>query len=203
MCPGGIIAPACTSEGEVVVNGWSPSKRNNPYANSGIVVTVEEKDLNRFEKYGPLGALYFQQEVEQKAFTLGGGKFVAPAQRMVDFTMDKVSTSLPGCSYLPGLQSASLKDVLPPFIHTRLQQAFVEFGKKMKGYFTNDAVVVATESRTSSPVRIPRNPATMQHPQIDNLYPCAEGAGYAGGIVSAAMDGENVASQVAARLLRI
>ena len=202
MCPGGIIAPACTSEGELVVNGWSPSKRNNPFANSGIVVTVEEKDLNRFEKLGPLAAMYFQQSVEQKAFTAGGGKFVAPAQRMVDFTKGKVSSSLPNCSYLPGIHSVSLKEVLPVFIHTRLQEAFVEFGKKMKGYFTNDAVVVATESRTSSPVRIPRNTATLQHPQIDNLYPCAEGAGYAGGIVSAAMDGENVASQVAARLLQ-
>jgi uncharacterized FAD-dependent dehydrogenase len=202
MCPGGIIAPACTSRGELVVNGWSPSKRNNPYANSGIVVTVEERDLNQFEKYGSLAAMYFQQSVEQKAFACGGGKFVAPAQRMVDFTMGKVSSTLPACSYLPGLQTASLKEVLPVFIHERLQQAFVEFGKKMKGYFTNDAVVVATESRTSSPVRIPRNPATMQHPQIDNLYPCAEGAGYAGGIVSAAMDGENVASRVAAKLLQ-
>jgi len=202
MCPGGIIAPACTSEGELVVNGWSPSKRNNPFANSGIVVTVEEKDLNRFEKHGPLAAMYFQQSVEQKAFNSGGGKFVAPAQRMVDFTKDKVSTSLPDCSYLPGLRSASLKEVLPMFIHARIQEAFVEFGKKMKGYFTNDAVVVATESRTSSPVRIPRNAVSMQHPQIENLYPCAEGAGYAGGIVSAAMDGENVALQVTARLLK-
>jgi uncharacterized FAD-dependent dehydrogenase len=202
MCPGGIVAPACTSAGELVVNGWSPSKRNNPFANSGIVVTVEEKDLKRFEKYGPLAAMYFQQSVEQKAFASGGGKFVAPGQRMVDFIKDMVSPKLPACSYLPGLRSASLKEVLPPFIYTCLQEAFVAFGKKMKGYFTNDAVVVATESRTSSPVRIPRNAVTLQHPQIENLYPCAEGAGYAGGIVSAAMDGENVASQVAASLLR-
>ena len=201
MCPGGIIAPACTSPGELVVNGWSPSKRNNPFANSGIVVTIEEKDVHHLSKYGPLAAMHFQQEVEQKAFKVGGGKFVAPAQRMVDFTKDKVSSSLPACSYLPGLRSVTLNEVLPPFIQTRLQRAFVEFGKKMKGYFTNDAVVVATESRSSSPVRIPRNAVTMQHPQIDNLYPCAEGAGYAGGIVSAAMDGEKVATQVAARLL--
>ncbi|HZI54804.1 MAG TPA: FAD-dependent oxidoreductase, partial [Chitinophagaceae bacterium] len=176
MCPGGIIAPAATSQGELVVNGWSPSKRNNPYANSGIVVTVEEKDAHVYRNYGPLAAMHFQQSTEKTAFIAGGGKFVAPAQRMVDFCREKVSASLPVCSYLPGLHSVSLKEVLPPFIHARLQQAFIEFGKKMKGYFTNEAVIVAPESRTSSPVRIPRNAATMQHPQIENLYPCAEGA---------------------------
>ena len=202
MCPGGIIAPAATAPGELVVNGWSPSKRNNPFANSGIVVTVEEKDTYPFRNYGPLAAIYFQQSIEQKAFIAGGGKFVAPAQRMVDFSRDKVSATLPACSYLPGLHPVCLKEVLPPFIHTRLQQAFIEFGKKMKGYFTNEAVVVAPESRTSSPVRIPRNAITMQHPQIDNLYPCAEGAGYAGGIVSAAMDGEKAASRITEILLR-
>lgn len=197
MCPGGIIAPAATAPGELVVNGWSPSKRNNPYANSGIVVSVEEKDWQAFHKYGPLAAMYFQREVEQMAFTTGGGKFVAPAQRLVDFCENKVSASLPGCSYLPGIRSAKLKEVLPAFIHKRLQEGFRAFGKKMKGYYTNDAVVVATESRTSSPVRIPRNTVTLQHPQISNLYPCGEGAGYAGGIVSAAMDGERVAVQLA------
>jgi uncharacterized FAD-dependent dehydrogenase len=203
MCPGGIIAPAATAPGEVVVNGWSPSKRNNPYANSGIVVSVEEKDLQAYKKYGPLAGMFFQQEVEQKAFLLGGGNVVAPAQRLVDFTENKMSASLPDCSYLPGIRSISLKEVLPNFIHKRLQIAFKEFGKKMparfggSGYFTNDAVVVATESRTSSPVRIPRNEETLQHPQIKNLYPCGEGAGYAGGIVSAAMDGEKVATQIA------
>jgi uncharacterized FAD-dependent dehydrogenase len=196
MCPGGIIAPAATSPGELVVNGWSPSRRNNPYANSGIVVSVEEKDISSFSKYKELAAMYFQQSVEQKAFAAGGGKFVAPGQRMVDFTKDTVSTSLPGCSYLPGIHSVSLKEVLPAFIHTRLQKAFIEFGKKMKGYLTNDAIVVATESRTSSPVRIPRDSVSLHHPQIKNLYPCGEGAGYAGGIVSAAMDGEKVASQI-------
>lgn len=201
MCPGGIIAPAATSPGELVVNGWSPSKRNNPYANSGIVVSVEEKDINAFSKYKELAAMYFQQSVEQKAFVAGGGgKFVAPAQRLVDFTKDKISASLPGCSYLPGIHSISLKEVLPAFIHTRLQKAFIEFGKKMKGYLTNDAVVVATESRTSSPVRIPRDIVSLHHPQIKNLYPCGEGAGYAGGIVSAAMDGEKVASRIIAVL---
>lgn len=196
MCPGGIIAPAATSPGELVVNGWSPSKRNNPFANSGIVVTVEEKDFQSYKQHGPLAAMFFQQAVERKAFEKGGGKFVAPAQRLVDFAENKISSSLPECSYLPGVHSSSLKEVLPPFVHKSLQQAFKEYGKKMKGYFTNDAIVVATESRTSSPVRIPRNPDTLQHPQIRNLYPCGEGAGYAGGIVSAAMDGERVAKQI-------
>jgi uncharacterized protein len=194
MCPGGIIAPAATSPGELVVNGWSPSKRNNPFANSGIVTSIEEKDVQSFRQYGGLAGVYFQQAVEQKAFQAGGGKFVAPAQRLVDFCGNKMSSSLPSCSYLPGIKSSLLSEVIPPFIHKNLQQAFKEFGKKMKGYFTNEAVVVATESRTSSPVRIPRDPVSLYHPRIKNLYPCGEGGGYAGGIVSAAMDGETIAS---------
>ncbi|MEO8582876.1 MAG: FAD-dependent protein [Flavitalea sp.] len=197
MCPGGIIAPASTANHELVVNGWSPSKRNNPFANSGMVVSVEEKDFkNLSEKYGPLAALFFQKEVEEKAFDHGGGNFVAPAQRLTDFTSKIFSSSLPGCSYLPGINSALLHDVLPPFVYSSLAKGFKEFGKKMKGYFTNEAVVVATESRTSSPVRIPRDPVSLQHPQIKGLYPCGEGAGYAGGIVSAAMDGERVATMI-------
>ncbi len=200
MCPGGIIAPAATNPGEIVVNGWSPSKRNNPFANSGIVVTVEKDKLKDYIKYGALAALQFQKEVEKRSFEWGGGKLVAPAQRMVDFTCKKFSDSLPGCSYLPGINPAMLNEVLPSFVYASLQQAFVEFGKKMKGYFTNEAVVVATESRTSSPVRIPRNHLSLEHPQIKNLYPCGEGAGYAGGIVSAAMDGERVAERIAVRL---
>ena len=217
MCPGGIIAPAATSPGELVVNGWSPSKRNNPYANSGIVVTVENRDLQDLKRYRDfeeianqsikvltteLGMMYFQQYVERKAFVAGGGKLVAPAQRMIDFTNNKVSATLPDCSYLPGLNPSPLNEVLPKFIHTSLQEAFKEFGKKMRGYVTNEAVVVATESRTSSPVRVPRDADTLQHPQLKNLYPCAEGAGYAGGIVSAAMDGERVAAQITGFLLR-
>jgi uncharacterized FAD-dependent dehydrogenase len=215
MCPGGIIAPASTDNGELVVNGWSPSKRNNPYANSGMVVQVENRDLeslNDFEAINhasedvlssALGMMHFQKYVERKAFNAGGGKFVAPAQRLIDFCDNKISSSLPGCSYLPGVHSTSLKDVLPPFIYKRLQGAFKEFGKKMKGYFTNEAIVVATESRTSSPVRIPRDADTLQHVQIKNLYPCGEGAGYAGGIVSAAMDGERVADKISALLNKI
>ena len=210
MCPGGIIAPASTNNEELVVNGWSPSKRNNPFANSGMVVTVEKQDVSEipeFKSYlkanetgldSELSMMFFQQMVERKAYTAGGGKFVAPAQRMVDYCNNNISGSLPVCSYLPGLASADLRSVLPSFIHESLQEGFKAFGKKMKGYYTNDAVIVATESRTSSPVRIPRNNETLQHPQIKNLYPCGEGAGYAGGIVSAAMDGERVAAMIAA-----
>ena len=154
----------------------------------------EFSDLN-----SPLLMMNFQKEVEEIAFAAGGGKFVAPAQRMVDFTEDKISTSLPRCSYIPGIHSTSLKEVFPPFISKRLKTALKLFGKKMpsrnkqSGYFTNEAVLVATESRTSSPVRIPRDEQSLHHPQIKNLFPCGEGAGYAGGIVSAAMDGERVA----------
>jgi hypothetical protein len=200
MCPGGIIAPASTSEGELVVNGWSPSKRNNPFANSGIVVAVDEKDFKAFGGSGPLAAMQFQASVEHRAYEAGGGRFVAPAQRMTDFCEFKISTSLPDSSYLPGLHSADLAAVLPPFVYRSLAAAFKEFGRKMKGYYTEDAVVVATESRTSSPVRIPRDPISLQHPQVTGLYPCGEGAGYAGGIVSAAMDGERVAAAIARRV---
>jgi uncharacterized protein len=199
MCPGGIIAPAATSAGQLVVNGWSPSKRNNPYANSGMVVQVEMSDIVQkklIDTSGELSMLRFQQDVEEKSFAAGGGKFVAPAQRMVDFSTGKLSADLPDCSYQPGIKAAPLNEVLPAFIYDALAKGFIAFGKKMKGYFTNDAIVVATESRTSSPVRIPRNAETLTHPQLANLYPCAEGAGYAGGIVSAAMDGERLALQL-------
>jgi len=207
MCPGGIIAPAATAAGELVVNGWSPSKRNNPFANSGMVVQVELEDaVKAVEKFrglegldkDPLVLMHFQQMVEQQCFDSGGGQFVAPAQRMADFSNNTVSSSLPVCSYQPGVHSVALKEVLPGFIYQALTKGFIEFGKKMPGYFTNEAIVVATESRTSSPVRIPRDNNSLAHPQIKNLYPCAEGAGYAGGIVSAAMDGERVAMQIAA-----
>lgn len=197
MCPGGIIAPAATSPGELVVNGWSPSKRNNPYANSGMVVTVDESDFAPFAANGPLAAMYYQQSVEQDAYKAGGGKFVAPAQRMTDFVKGKVSSSLPENSYIPGVNSVDLRDVLPAAVHTRLGEAFKAFGKKIRGYYTEDAILVATESRTSSPVRIPRDTTSLMHPQVTGLYPCGEGAGYAGGIVSAAMDGERVAEAIA------
>lgn len=196
MCPGGIIAPCATAPGEIVTNGWSPSKRNNKFANSGIVVSVDEKDLKQFEKDGPLKGLRYQQMVEQKAWELGGKTQVAPAQRMADFCEGKVSSSLNECSYLPGVRSVSLYDVLPASIAQRLKEGFKQFGKKMKGYYTNEAMLVAVESRTSSPVRIPRNHETLQHVQVQGLYPCGEGAGYAGGIVSAAIDGINIANLI-------
>ncbi|MBM3432604.1 MAG: FAD-binding protein [Bacteroidetes bacterium] len=200
MCPGGIIAPAATAAGEIVVNGWSPSKRNNPYANSGIVVSVNPADCQTYQNKGPLAVLAFQQEIEQKAFQAGGGKLMAPALRLTDFCEGKISTDLPHCSYLPGIRPADLTEILPTFIHTRLQEAFRRTGRKMKGYYTKEAVVVATESRTSSPVRIPRDQQKLNHPEINNLYPCGEGSGYAGGIISAAMDGERVALAIAAVL---
>jgi uncharacterized FAD-dependent dehydrogenase len=197
MCPGGIIAPASTAPGELVVNGWSPSKRNNPFANSGIVVSVELADLKSKNKStDPLALLQFQQKVEQTAFKAGGGNLQAPAQRLVDFCENRFSTNLPTCSYVPGIVPTNLKDVLPTFIQDRLRLGFKQIAKKMRTYYTNQAVLVATESRTSSPVRIPRDPKTLQHPQIPSLYPCGEGAGYAGGIVSAAMDGERVATAI-------
>ncbi len=200
MCPGGIIAPAATAPGELVVNGWSPSKRNNAFANSGTVVAVDEKDFAAYKFYGPLAAMHYQQMVEQKSFAAGGGKLMAPAQRLVDFTNNKISGTLPECSYIPGLNSVSLKEVLPAEVSIALQSAMVDFGKKMKGYYTNEAVMVATESRTSSPVRIPRDKDTLQHIQIKGLFPCAEGAGYAGGIISAAIDGERCADAAVAVL---
>ena len=208
MCPGGIIAPAATAPGEIVVNGWSPSKRDNPYANSGMVVQIDvpiaanylKKNKNSLPENHPLLLLAFQKEVEQAAFRKGGGLQVAPAARLIDFCSNKVSANLPDASYLPGLHSAPLNEVLPSFVNRTLQEGFKAFGKKMKGYYTNDAVVVATESRTSSPVRIPRDADKLHHPQIKNLYPCAEGAGYAGGIVSAAMDGQKLAEQIASIL---
>jgi uncharacterized FAD-dependent dehydrogenase len=183
-----------------VVNGWSPSKRNNPYANSGMVVTVDERDFAAYKFTGPLAAMQYQQMVEQNAFRAGGGKLVAPAQRMTGFIDGRVSSSLPDCSYLPGVHSVSLKEVLPKEVHTALRQGLVDFGKKMKGYNTSEAILVATESRTSSPVRIPRDKESLQHPQIVGLYPCGEGAGYAGGIVSAAMDGERIAETIALKI---
>jgi uncharacterized FAD-dependent dehydrogenase len=206
MCPGGIIAPAATAPGEIVVNGWSPSKRDNPYANSGMVVQIDiptaaqflKPTKNSLPENHPLLLLNFQQQVEQAAFALGGGLQVAPASRLIDFCTNKISSSLPDASYLPGLLAAPLQEALPNFVHTTLQEGFKAFGKKMKGYYTNDAIVVATESRTSSPVRIPRDADSLHHPQIKNLYPCGEGAGYAGGIVSAAMDGQKLAQQIAA-----
>ncbi|MGB5419763.1 NAD(P)/FAD-dependent oxidoreductase [Algibacter sp.] len=200
MCPGGFIVPAATANGEVVVNGMSPSKRNNLYANSGIVVEIDvHKDLPKYEQFGALKGLEYQKNLERLAFTAGGRSQVAPAQRLTDFVEGRLSNSLNPCSYQPGLNSAPLHSLLPKFIGGRLRKGFEAFGRKMKGYYTEEANVVGVESRTSSPVSIPRN-EQLQHIQISNLFPCGEGGGYAGGIVSAAMDGERCAEAATGNL---
>lgn len=196
MCPGGLIVPAATAPGEIVVNGMSMSKRDSPYANSGTVVAVEPEDLIPFKKHGVFAGLEFQKSVEQKMFAYGDGSQKAPSQRLTDFSKGKMSRSLPGTSYIPGLVTAPVHSLLPDSISTRLQEAIQVFGRKMKGYFTAEANVVGTESRTSSPVKIPRNKQTYMHDDVSGLFPCGEGAGYAGGIISAAMDGQNVAKAV-------
>ncbi len=197
MCPGGIIAPCATGLQEVVTNGWSPSKRNNPFANSGMVVQVEPKDLPNYDPSDPFVSLNFQKSVEFACWEAAGKTQAVPAQRLLDFIAGKVSENLPETSYQPGLVSVDLNKVLPDFIAKRLKKAFLEFGQKMKGFSTNTAVLHAPESRTSSPVKIPRNDLTLQHVEISGLYPCGEGAGYAGGIISAAIDGMRCIQQIA------
>ncbi len=196
MCPGGFIVPAATAQNELVVNGMSPSKRDNLFANSGIVVAIELSDLRAYQKFGALAGMQFQRECEQQMWHAGGGTQKAAAQKLTDFVKGKVSNTLNPTSYVPGLQSEPMHQILPKHIAERLRRAFPEFGKKMKGYYSETANVIGIESRTSSPVRIPRDRETLQHPQITNLFPCAEGAGYAGGIVSAGIDGENCADAV-------
>lgn len=188
MCPGGIIAPAATAPNEVVVNGWSPSKRNGKFANSGMVVTVNPEHWQQQYGTGPLAALEFQKAVEHKAYQVFNS-IKAPAQRMDDFIQRKLSKDLPECSYLPGVGSSDLHGILPKFIGHSLAEGLAHFGKSMRGYRSNEAILVGVESRTSSPVRIPRDRETLRHLEISNLFPCGEGAGYAGGIVSAALDG--------------
>lgn len=202
MCPGGVIAPCATAPGEVVTNGWSPSKRDQPTSNSGIVVSLELKDFEPYKEFGPLSGLAFQKEIEQNAWKLGGMTQKVPAQRLVDFTKGKHSESIPKTSYQPGTTSVELGSLLPDFIHKTLQEGFRQFDHSMRGYLTNDAVVHAPESRTSSPVRIPRDNKTLEHLQIKGLYPCGEGAGYAGGIISAAIDGEKCAEQIKVSITR-
>jgi uncharacterized FAD-dependent dehydrogenase len=196
MCPGGIIVPAATENGQIVVNGMSNSRRNSPYSNAGIVVSVELSDLIAYQSHGSLAGLKFQEEIEQSAFNAVKQGQIAPAQRMTDFVNAKFSNQLNPTSYIPGLQSARLDEILPEFISSRLKQAFINFDVKMKGYLTQEANIVGVESRTSSPVRIPRDNESMQHLQIQNLYPCGEGAGYAGGIISSALDGVAVAEKI-------
>lgn len=196
MCPGGVIAPCATSPGEVVTNGWSPSKRDQATANSGIVVELKLEDFKPFAKFGPLAGMEFQKAIEQKAWHLAGETQKVPAQRMIDFTQNKVSASIPKTSYVPGTTSVELGQVFPGFLTQIMREGFQQFGKSMKGYLTNEAILHAPESRTSSPVRIPRDAQTLEHLQIKGLYPCGEGAGFAGGIVSAAIDGEKCALKI-------
>lgn len=196
MCPGGVIAPCATSPGEVVTNGWSPSKRDQATANSGIVIELKIEDFQPYAKFGALAGMEFQKAIEQKAWNLAGQSQKVPAQRMIDFVQSKVSADIPKTSYVPGTTSVEMGQVFPGFLTQILREGFSEFGKSMKGYLTNEAILHAPESRTSSPVRIPRHPETLEHVQIKGLYPCGEGAGYAGGIISAAIDGEKCSIKI-------
>lgn len=202
MCPGGLIVPAATAPNETVVNGMSMSRRDSAFANSGMVVEISEEDLQPYRKHGVFAALEYQKELERIAYKAGGDATQrAPAQRITDFVQKRVSSSLPDTSYIPGIHSAPLHEVLPAPIAKRLQKGLVEFGKRMKGYFSNEAIIVGVESRTSSPIKIPRQSNSLEHVSVKNLYPCAEGAGYAGGIISAAMDGQRVAHAIADAIL--
>jgi len=197
MCPGGIIVPSATEPGQLVVNGMSNSKRNSPYANSGIVTAIQAEDLGLFMDAGAFAGLEFQKSVEEACWKAGGMSQKAPAQRLADFVNGTVSGSLPSTSYHPGVTPAALHEILPPFVAKSLQQAFRLFDQSMKGFLTNEAIVLGTESRTSSPIRIPRDPETFEQLQIRRLYPCGEGSGYSGGIVSSAIDGVNCARALA------
>lgn len=200
MCPGGLIVPAATTPGEIVVNGMSMSRRDSPFANSGLVTSVEPEDIQPWAKHGVFSALEFQAEVEQRLFSAGDGSQKGPALRFTDFITGKLSSDLPRTSYIPGIYPAPLFELLPKFIYQRIREGLKDFGRQMHGYHTAEAIVVGTESRTSAPVRIPRDNDSLQHPEIVGLFPCGEGAGYAGGIISAAMDGQNVARAVARML---
>lgn len=197
MCPGGFIVPAATNQNEIVVNGMSPSKRDSPYANSGMVVAIDENDWKNFKQFGALAAMEFQKSIEKKAWEIAGKTQAAPAQRMLDFIQHKTSSSLLDTSYQPGLISSDIHSILPKEIAFCLIEGFKNFGNKMRGYLTNEAQIIGVESRTSSPVKIPRNKETFEHITTKRLFPCAEGAGYAGGIMSAAIDGERCAESIA------
>jgi uncharacterized FAD-dependent dehydrogenase len=201
MCPGGFIVPAATTPETIVVNGMSPARRNTPFANAGIVVELRLEDMGGDVLRDPLAGLRFQQGLERLAVHQGGGGQVAPAQRLADFVSGKRSRDLPETSYLPGLAASPLHEWLPKPICARLQEGLRVFDNKMRGFLTNDAIVVGVESRTSSSVRIPRDRETLEHVQIKGLYPCGEGAGYAGGILSSALDGENCAEALVKRRL--
>lgn len=198
MCPGGFIVPAMTAEDESVVNGMSPSERNSPYANSGIVTEIRLADFEHLRaEYGELAGLRFQQQLEQAARQAAGEGQKAPAQRVADFVSARRSATLPKTSYVPGTVPSDIGSWMPRFMAQALRGGIDSFGRKMHGFVTNEALVLGVESRTSTPVRIPRDPATLQHPEIGGLYPAGEGAGYAGGIISAALDGERIADAIA------
>lgn len=200
MCPGGWIVPASTENDEVVVNGMSLSRRDSPFANSGMVSTVEPEDVQfLFKEHGVLAGLAFQKELERTAKKAGGGGQVAPGQRATDFLTGKISPTLPETSYFPGMTSAPLHELLPAWITSRMREGFKLFGSQMHGYISSQALLLGFETRTSSPVRIPRRDDTLEHPEISGLFPCGEGAGYAGGIVSAAMDGLRIADAACVR----
>jgi uncharacterized FAD-dependent dehydrogenase len=200
MCPGGFIVPSATSQEEVIVNGMSPSERNSPYANSGIVVEIRPEDLKKYIKVGNLAGIEFQKELEREAWKNGGHTQSAPAQRLADFVAGVTSGTLPKVSYSPGVRSSPLHGWLPKAIGRRLREGFKQFGLIMNGYLTNEAVILGVESRTSSPVRIPRDPELMHHIRISGLYPCGEGSGYTGGIVSSAVDGMRAAEAIALKI---
>ena len=197
MCPGGFIVPAMTDAAQSVVNGMSPSGRTSPYANSGLVTEVRPAEFEHLRaEWGELAGLKFQQQVEELARRHGGDRQIAPAQRVADFVAGRASASLARTSYIPGIVPSRLDRWMPGFIAQGLRQGLATFGRRMRGFVTNEAVVVGVESRTSSPVRIPRDPATLMHPEAAGLFPAGEGAGYAGGIISAALDGERIAEAV-------
>jgi len=196
MCPGGSIVPAFTENNQIVLNGMSPSNRNSKYANSGIVVEVKSEDLKNYKKFGVLAGMKFQEDLEKLAFEESNKSMDVPAQRMLDFTRNKKSKSLHKTSYFLGLTSSEMHLWLPENIRISLQKAFIEFNKKMKNFLTNEAIILGVETRTSSPIRIPRDKKTLQHLQIKNLFPCGEGAGYSGGIVSSAIDGQRCSESI-------
>jgi uncharacterized FAD-dependent dehydrogenase len=200
MCPGGIIIPSTSGERQVVVNGMSPSNRGSKWSNAGFVVEIRPEDFPAYTQYGELSMLHLQENMEEQAWLHGGKTQTAPAQRMADFVGNRLSKDLPSTSYVPGIRSSALHEWLPQTIGARLQQAFRQIERKQKGFLTNEAILLGVESRTSSPVRIIRSRDTLQHLDIAGLYPCGEGAGYAGGIVSAAMDGEKCAEALAGRM---
>lgn len=195
MCPGGVIVPAATAPGQQVVNGMSNSQRNSPYANSGIAVTVDLPDVPQYAQYGPLALLHFQQDIEQTIFQAVGNTIAAPIQRLTDFCQGTMSLNNNKSNYIGTTVNSPIHQLLPPFVTSCLQQGLHQFDQKMHGFYTSQASILAVESRTSSPVRIPRD-NSLQHPQLHRLYPCGEGAGYAGGIVSSAMDGIRAIEQI-------